>query len=162
MKLPEIAWGWPEIAVILAWKIAPLGYVLRRESMFSLPTDRVLREHRQPDKLTLGFISVLQARRQIAPELGEKRATLSELQGRWQKIAVVSLWQFAKEGRLGKRDEVVLTEYDRQAVPSNLRMLAAGHGQGVEFNFMARELAEAQREREIENEGVNILEKVDI
>jgi hypothetical protein len=159
MKLPELSWDWPEIAVILHWKLAPLGYVLYPEDLVTLPTDRVLLTDRKPDRITLTFISVESAKRRAAAERGETRATVSELQGRWEKIAVCMLWHFAQRGKLGKRDSITLTEYDRQSVPGHLQLMATGHAQGVEWRFLDRAEAARLAKWDKDNEGAMIQEQ---
>jgi hypothetical protein len=161
-KKPELAWGWPEIAVTMIWKLAPNGFVILMEDMLSLPTDRVLREYRDREKITLQFIGVAQAKRLSGPELGENRATVSELQGRWMKIAVVSAWHFARLKKLGKHDAVTLTEYDRAAVPGHLQLMASGHAQGVEWRFLPTREAKAIQDWDFDNEGILIKEKTQL
>jgi hypothetical protein len=159
---PELAWGWPEIAVVMIWKIAPNGFVILKEDMISLPTDRVLREYRDSEKIVLSFIGVKHAKRLSAAELGEHRATVSELQGRWQKIAVVAAWHFARLHKLGKNDSITLTEYDRAAVPGHLQLMASGHAQGVEWRFLPLREAKAIQDWDRDNEGILIKEKTQL
>lgn len=150
---PELSWGWAQIAVVMIWKLAPKGFVMLREDMARLPMDRVLLEDRQPDRICLSFIPLNQAKKRMAPERGEHRATLSELQGRWQKIAVVALWSLAKQG-------VTLTEQDRAAVPGGLQLMASGHEFGVEWRFLPSWEAKKHRDWDLENEGRMILENM--
>lgn len=138
MRLLEIAWDWPEIAVILAWRLAPNGFVMVHEDLLTLPFDRVFITERKPERITLSFMGVKAAKRLMAPERGTERATVSELQGRWQKIAVCTLWHFARLKKLGPKDSVTLTEWDRHAVPGDQQWMAAGHPMGVEWRFMHR------------------------
>jgi hypothetical protein len=138
----ELQWGWPEIAVVLIWKLAPKGFVMYREDMARLPMDRVLLEDRQVDRIALSFIPLRQAK--ARSQAKKDRATVSELQGRWQKIAVVALWALAKDG-------VTLTEYDRAAVPSGLQLMASGHALGVEWRFLPRWEAAMHRRRDEEH-----------
>jgi hypothetical protein len=161
-KKPELAWGWPEIAVTMIWKLAPNGFVIFKEDMISLPTDRVLREYRDSEKITLQFISVTHAKRLSSAELGENRATVSELQGRWMKIAVVTAWHFARLKKLGKSDSITLTEYDRAAVPGHLQLMASGHAQGVEWRFLPTREAKAIQDWDFDNEGILIKEKTQL
>ena len=135
MKLPEIAWGYPEVFTILAWKLAPFGFVMSMSDLTTLPFDRVLVEDRKPDKLTLSFLGVKKAKALMRPERGTERATISELQGKYLKYVTCTLWHFARRHQLGKTDSVVLTEYDRQCVPGDHQLMAAGHAQGVEWRF---------------------------
>jgi hypothetical protein len=144
--MAELAWDWSVIAVALIWKLAPKGFVLFREDMARLPLDRVLLEDRQADRITLSFIPLKEAQQRAAPERGEKRATVSELQGRWQKIAVVALWSLSKTG-------ITLTEYDRAAVPDGLELMASGHEFGVEWRFLPRWEAQQHRKWDFEHEG---------
>lgn len=149
----ELSWDWSLIAIVLIWKLAPKGFVMLREDMARLPMDRVLLEDRQPDRIALSFIPLKDAKRRAAPERGEHRATVSELQGRWQKIAVVALWSLSKTG-------VTLTEYDRAAVPAGLQLMASGHEFGVEWRFLPRWEAEKYRKFDQDNEGRMILENL--
>jgi hypothetical protein len=163
MKLVyEIAWGWPEIAVVLIWKIAPNGFVMAVEDLVTLPRERVLVEERKPDSITLSFVTLATAKKLMAAERGEERATLSELQGRWQKIAICTAWHFARLGKLGRKDSIVLTEQDRQAVPGHLKLMASGHADGIEFRFLPRAEAEAIAKWDLDNEGIMIREKTQL
>lgn len=148
---PELAWDWSQIAVVMIWKLAPKGFVMFREDMARLPMDRVLLEDRRVDRIVLSFITLKDAKKRSAAERGEHRATVSELQGRWQKIAVVALWSLSKTG-------VTLTEYDRAAVPDGLQLMAWGHEFGVEWRFLPRWEAKKHRDWDLENEGKMILE----
>jgi len=161
-RLPEIAWGWPEIAVILAWRLAPNGYVILKEDLISLPTDRVLMEERKPERLTLAFIPIARAVRLMDKARGTQAATTSELQGRWQKIAVTTAWHFARRRMLGKFDSITLTEYDRQAVPSDLTLMASGHSQGVEWRFLPHAEAARLAAWDREHEGIMVQEKTQL
>jgi hypothetical protein len=159
-KAPELAWDWPTIAVTLIWKIAPMGFVLLLEDMITLPRDRVLLTDRQPTKIVLSFISVESAKRRASAELGEHRATVSELQGRWEKIAVCTLWHFARRHKLGKKDSIALTEYDRAALPSHLQLMASGHADGVEWQFLPNVNAQRIADWDKDNEGMIMLERL--
>jgi hypothetical protein len=159
---PELAWGWPEIAVTMIWKIAPNGFVIHKEDMFSLPTDRVLREYRDSEKIVLSFIGIQHAKRLSAPELGEHRATVSELQGRWMKIATVTAWHFARRQLLGRSDSITLTEYDRAAVPGHLQLMASGHAEGIEWRFLPRREAQSIEAWDRENEGILVQERTQL
>lgn len=149
----ELAWDWSVIAVTLLWKLAPQGLVMLREDMARLPRDRVLLEDRQADRIVLSFIPLREAKRRAAAERGEQRATVSELQGRWQKIAVVALWSLSKTG-------CTLTEYDRAAVPDGLQLMASGHEFGVEWRFLPRWEAKKHRDWDFDNEGKMISENL--
>lgn len=138
MRLPEISWDWPEISVILAWKLAPNGFVMVHEDLVTLPFDRVLVETRRPTFITLSFVGVKAAKKLTAKERGTERAIITEMQGRWQKIGICMCWHFARLGKLGPKDSVTLTEQDKQAVPGHLQWMAAGHPLGVEWRFMHR------------------------
>jgi len=140
----ELDWDWSLIAVTLMWKLAPKGHVMLLEDMCRLPMDRVLLEDREADRITLSFITLKEAHARAEAKRKKDRASVSELQGRWQKIAVVALWSLAKEG-------VTLTEYDRQAVPAGLQLMASGHALGVEWRFLPRWEAEMHRRRDEEH-----------
>lgn len=162
MSASEIAWDWPEIAVILAWKLAPNGYVILREDLFTLPTDRVLLEDRREDALVLSFIGVKAAKKLTLQKRGVDTTTVSELQGRWQKIAITTLWHFARAGKLGRADSITLTEQDRAAVPGDCLLMASGHSQGVEWRFIPRALCKRQEDWDRENEGMMIREQAQL
>jgi hypothetical protein len=142
----ELTWDWSVIAVTMIWKLAPKGFVMFRHDMARLPMDRVLLEDRQADRIVLSFIPLKEAQQRTAPERGQHRATVSELQGRWQKIAVVALWSLSKTG-------ITLTEYDRAAVPNGLQLMASGHEFGVEWRWLPRWEAERHRKADLEHEG---------
>jgi hypothetical protein len=151
--MSELNWDWSQIAVTMFWKLAPKGYVMLREDMARLPMDRVLLEDRNAERIELKFITLKEAHARAEAKRPEERATVSELQGKWQKIACVTLWSLAKEG-------VTLTEYDRAAVPSGLQLMASGHALGVEWRFLPRWEAEKYRKWDLENEGKMILENL--
>ena len=160
--MSEIAWGWPEIAIIIAWKLAPKGFVMRTEDLVSLPRDRVLIEKRTAKRLVLSFVALDIAHALKAPEYGTESASVSELQGRWQKIAVCTLWHFARRGKLGKKDSVTLTQWDKAQVPADVKLMASGHAQGVEWRFLPRGEADSIAKWDEENEGAMIEERTQL
>lgn len=152
--IPDLAWDWPEITVTLMWKLAPAGVVITRKDLGALPMDRVLMEERGPSEIKYSFISMKAAERRWKPkDAHQERATSSQLQGRWQKIAAVLLWKLAKDG-------VVLTRWDRDQVPGDKVLLAHGHAQDIEYRFCPRAEAQAIAKWERDNEGKIILESV--
>jgi hypothetical protein len=159
MGAPELNWGWPEIVVTMIWKLAPNGFVMLTEDLVALPRDRVMLDDRQPDKIVISFVTLATARRLMAPERGENRATLSELQGRWYKTAAVLAWKWTRSGLIAKAG-VTLTEYDRQAVPGHLVLMASGHADGIEYQFLPRTEAKRIEDWDRENEGIIIKEKL--
>lgn len=158
--MSEVTWDWPVIATTLIWKLAPKGFVLRKETLFTLPMDRVLMVDRKADRITLAFITIDDAQDRMAPELGEHRATKSELQGRYEKLAVCTAWQFARTHKLGKKDSITLTEYDRAAVPADLQLMASGHARGIEWQFLPNSQAKKIANWSKDNEGMLIVERV--
>ena len=153
--MKEISWGWPEIACVLMWKLAPEGVVLTRKDLGRLPQDRVLVDDRDSKQIRFSFIGVEAAerlRRPIVQSYGY-RASVSELQGRWKKLAVVLLWKLAKEG-------VVLTQADRDRVPADKILLTHGHEQDLECRFVPRLEAARIQKWEAENEGKAVMERV--
>lgn len=158
--MKELNWDWSQIATVLIWKLAPHGFVLLLEDMISLPRERVLLDDRRPDRIVLSFINLPAAQRLMAAERGEQRATMTELQGRWHKIAVVSLWHFARRHQLGKEDSLTLTEYDRASLPSHLQLMASGHAQGLEWQFLPNAQAKKIADWDRDNEGHLILERL--
>ncbi len=151
----ELAWDWPEITTVLMWKLAPAGVVITRRDLGALPLDRVLIHERLSDRMIFTWMTPEAAQahsKALKTQRGEK-AGLVQLQGRWQKIAVVLLWKLAKDG-------VTLGIWDRDTVPTDKVLLAHGHAQDIEYRFETR--AEAQRiaRWEKDNEGKVVLESV--
>jgi hypothetical protein len=154
-RMAELNWSWPEITVVLMHKLAPGGVVITRKDLGSLPQDRVLVEERLDDgSIHLWWASVENAldMREPLAESG-KRAGVTELSGRWQKIAVVLLWKLAKDG-------LTLTQWDRDQVPHDKTLLAHGHAQDIEYRFVPRTEAARIAKWERDNEGKKILEVV--
>jgi hypothetical protein len=148
----ELDWTWTEIAVTLMWRLAPNGCVITRKDLAALPVDRVLIEDRTPTEIRFSWSTVEEAQRLRKPLAdGGQKAGLSQLQGRWQKMAVVLLWKLAKDG-------IVLTPLDRSAVPADKQLLAHGHAQDIEYRFLPHAEAAAIARRERDNEGRIILE----
>lgn len=157
--MTEIAWDWAQIAVVLAWKMAPNGFVMFPADLVALPRERVMLDDRKADRITLSFVTITAAKRLLAAERGEHRATLSELQGRWHKIVAVCAWKWTREGLIPKSG-VILSEYDRQAVPGNLILMASGHEQGIEYRFLPRAEAQSIETKAREDDGVVLMEKI--
>lgn len=150
---PELNWGWPEIAVVLVQKLAPEGVVVTRKDLGGLPMDRVLVEERLSDRIIYRWMRPEDAKahtRRLKEKTGEK-AGVSQLQGRWQKLAIVLLWKLAKDG-------CVLMRYDRDAVPADKVLLAHGHKEDIEYRFVARAEAARIQTWEKDNEGKIVLE----
>lgn len=148
--MPELTWDWEVIATALLWKYARKGIAVTRKDLGGLPFDRVLVEYRDPEgtHIRLSFVPVDEAeklRNTIPVATGEK-VGVSEMQGRWQKLAIVALW------KLKRTVPVVLTEADRQAVPHDRLLLIEGFKQDVLLHFVNRH----QARKMLENE--NILE----
>lgn len=142
-------WDWPEIAVVLMWKLAPEGVVITRKDLARLPQDLVLVEDRTADEIRFSWETV-----SMAQKLTEAvSSSVSTLEGRWQKIAVVLMWKLAKDG-------VTLTQWDRDQIPHGKTLLAHGHAQDIEYRFVPRLEAERIAAWEREHEGKSILEVV--
>lgn len=155
---PEVSWGWPQICVALMWRLAPAGVVITRADLRALPMERVLLEDRRAEEMIFSWIPLSQAKARLKPSAVEKfgeRSTVSELQGRWQKIACVLLWKLARDG-------ITLTPADLAAVPSHLILLAHGHADDIEYRFVPRDEAKRIQDWERENEGRIILEKTQL
>jgi len=151
--MTEIGWDWPEIAIILMWRLAPKGVVITRRDLGRLPMDRVLLEDRRPAELHLRWITLAEAQSRTQPKnVLEEKASVSELQGRWQKLAVVLMWKFAQAG-------IVLTESDRQAVPNGQEILTRGFKDDIEFRFAPRTETAKIEQAANENDGTIIREK---
>lgn len=73
-------------------------------------------------------------------------AHVEGLEGRWEKIAAVLLWKYAKDG-------VTLSTQDLGALPQDRVLLVTAHGREVEFRFVSIEEAQRIRKWEAENEG---------
>lgn len=154
----SVTWGWPEICVALMWRLAPTGVVITRGDLRALPMERVLLEDRGETDMRFSWIPLSQAKARIKPSAPAKfgeRATVSELQGRWQKIACVLLWKLARDG-------ITLTPADLAAVPSHLVLLAHGHADDIEYRFLPRDEAKRIQDWERDNEGRIILETANL
>lgn len=154
--MTELAWDWPEIAVVLMWKLAPGGCVITRKDLARLPMDRVLVEDRSDREIRFSWVTPQEAQRRAgnmpgATVQGQEKASVSQLQGRWQKIAVVLLWKLAKDG-------CRLTRWDRDQVPVDKTLLAHGHAQDIEYRFVPRAEAERVAKWERDNEGKTVVE----
>lgn len=148
----EISWDYAEIAVVLMQRFAPIGCVLTRADLGGLPQDLVLREEREPEYLEFSWLPVDEAMRLNAfLKQARRPASVSELQGRWQKFCAVMLWKFARDG-------VRLTELDRARVPADKVLLAHGHEQDIEYRFVPRAEAARIATWEADNEGKMVLE----
>jgi len=148
----ELSWGWQTITSAMLWKLTPGGLILFPQDLNALPHDRVMLEERLPDRINLSFITLKEAYSRTHAEKAEVRATTDKLVGRWKQIAAVMCWKIAKQG-------VTLTEYDRQAVPTDLILMTAGHRLGVEWQFIHRNVAHKQRLAIFEQEGKDIMER---
>src|SRR5271170_1404790 len=152
MSLAELNWDWPEIACVLMWKLAPTGTVLTRKDLGALPMDRVLIEDRQPDRISLSFTTLKKAMdlREALHKLNQP-AGVSALEGRWKKLSCVLLWKLCKGG-------VVLTQHDRDALPTDKTLLTHGHKNDVLLRFLPRAEAARIQKWEKEHEGKDIME----
>ncbi len=150
--MSELNWSWQLITTTLIWKLAPGGLVLFASDLTALPHDRVLLEERTADRISLSFITLKEAHARTHAAKAEQRASTDKLLGRWKQIGAVMAWKLAKEG-------VTLTERDRSDVPESLILMTAGHRLGVEFQFIHRSVAAKQRFSELEESGVDILER---
>lgn len=154
--MTELQWGWPEIAVTLMWRLAPKGVTITRRDIGRLPQDRVLLEDRRETEIRLTWITLEEAQQRTKPlTAAHEKASVSELQGRWQKIAVVLLWKLAKNG-------VTLTQADRNCVPADQRLLAHGHEHDIEYRFVPQREAANIEKFERENEGRIITERTNV
>lgn len=151
--MSELNWGWPEIAVTLMWRLSPKGLIITRRDLGRLPMDRVLLEDRRETEIQFSWIDIHEAQARTRPSTAlHQKATVSELQGRWQKIAVVLMWKLAPKG-------VTLTQWDRNQVPADRKLLAEGHANDIQYRFIPTQEAEAIYKRERDSEGKIILEK---
>lgn len=154
MSEAEISWDWPEIAVVLLCKLAPEGVVVTRKDLGALPADRVLIEERLVDRINYHWASIKQAEAMRKPlALKGEKAGVVQLQGRWQKLAVVLLWKLAKDG-------CTLMRYDRDAVPADKVLMAHGHKDDIEYRLIPRAEAERIQKWEKDNEGRIIVESM--
>ncbi len=141
------------IAVVLVQKLAPNGVVVTRKDLGSLPMDRVLVEERQSDRIVYRWMRPEDAKahtKRLKEKTGEK-AGLQQLQGRWQKLAIVLLWKLARDG-------CVLMNYDRDAVPVDKVLMAHGHKDDIEYRFVQRAEAARIQAWEKEHEGKTVME----
>lgn len=153
--MSELSWDWPTIACMLMWKLAPNGVVITRKDLAALPVDRVLIHERLTDRMTFRWMRPEDAKahaKRLKEKTGEK-AGLVQLQGRWQKIAVVLLWKLARDG-------VTLLQWDKDTLPADKTLLAHGHAQDIEYRFCDRAEAARIQKFELENEGKLIREAI--
>jgi hypothetical protein len=153
MALKELDWSWVQIACTLMWRFAPMGCVVRRQDL-KLPEDLVLVENREPAYIRLYWATLEEAQKMSTPIIvgTPPKASVSELQGRWQKLACVLMWKFAKDG-------ITLRPKDLDLVPADKTLLAHGHAQDIEYRFTTH--AEARRivAWEAEQEGRIVMER---
>jgi hypothetical protein len=137
--MSELNWDWEVIATAMLWRLARKGVVITRKDLGSLPFDRVLVDHRDPEGtyIKLSFVPVDEAEkiRDATPVIPGQRVTVSEMQGRWQKLAIVALW------KLRKTLPVVLTKEDRARVPHDRLLLIEGFKDDVLLHFVGRHQA---------------------
>jgi hypothetical protein len=131
--MTELAWDYEVIATVLLWKYARRGVVITRKDLGGLPYDRVLVDYRDPEGkyIKLSFVPVEDAEKlaNTTPVTPEHKVGVSEMQGRWQKMAIVALWKLRRTG-------VVLTESDRNAVPPDRLLLIEGFKDDVLLHFV--------------------------
>jgi hypothetical protein len=142
----ELTWDYEVIATVLLWKYARKGLVVRLKDLGSLPFDRVLNEYRAEDgtHIRLSFVPIEEAEklRNAIPVATGQKVGVSEMQGRWQKMATVALWKL-------KRDKpVVLTEADRLAVPHDRLLLIEGFKDDVLLHFVNKFQARKMLEKD--------------
>lgn len=154
--MAELTWGWPEIALTLVWRLAPTGVIITRRDLGRLPMDRVLLTDRRQTEIRFSWITLEDAQARVKPTNAlQEKASLSELQGRWMKLATVLLWKLAKGG-------VVLTQGDRNRVPADRQLLAEGHANDIEYRFVTHAEGAAIAKAERENEGRIIVERAQV
>lgn len=147
----ELPYDWPEICVALMWQLAPNGLVLYPQDL-DLPREKVGILSRNRKSIRLAFIDLETAERAAAPALGENRATVTELRGRWKQITWVMLWKLAKSG-------TKLTQSDFDNVPGDKQLLCSGHPDGVEWRFLPWSEAQRIHEHDLTHEGTLLREK---
>jgi hypothetical protein len=143
--MTELNWDWSVIAVVLIHRVAPQGLTLTRHDLHELPMERVLLEDRHPHEIRFSWVTLQAAQSRAATiamgrPRGVPKASVSQLQGRWQKIGCVLLWKFCKDG-------IILTERDRDALPTDRVLLAHGHENDIELRFAPRSEAVAIQKR---------------
>lgn len=110
-------------------------------------------EERTVNHVRFRWVSIEEARRiRDHDALTGERAGVSEMQGRWQKLACVLLWKLAKDG-------ISLTVADRANVPADQVLLQQGHANDLELRFVPRGEAQAIARFEAFHEGKSILER---
>lgn len=153
--MSELSWDWPEIACVLVQKLAPQGVVITRKDLARLPMDRVFIVDREETVIRFRWLRPEDARN-LSKRIKEKTGTkagVSQLQGRWMKLATVLLWKLAKDG-------CVIGQLDRAQVPADKVLLAHGHAEDLEYRFVPRAEAARIQAWERENEGKQILEVI--
>lgn len=151
----KFVWTWPRIACALMWRLAPQGCKVTRKDLGSLPMDRVLVDDRKASEIRFSWLPTegMKPRVDAGAATGrpEDRVGVSELQGRWMKLATVLLWKLARDG-------LTLSPRDFEAVPAHLQLLAEGHADCIEYRFLPHAQAAAIARREADNEGKIIVE----
>jgi hypothetical protein len=151
----ELAADWAAIACILVWKTPEHRVALTRKELRELPLERVLMTDTAGDQVVFRWVTVKEAQRQAdtIASLSDRRekASVEQLQGRWQKTAVVLLWHLARDG-------VTLVPRDKDELPSDQVMLASTHGDTVEWEWMPRARAKTIQDWERDNRGRIIVE----
>lgn len=148
----QLAENWPAIAALVVWKLGNGYCLVTRKDLKALPLDRVLVTDTTADEVRFRWITPARAHglsQQIARSTGGKeKANVTQLDGRWQKIAVVLLWQLAKDGW-------DLKVRDQDDLPADKIMLthAPAHGDTLEFRWVPRAEAASIQKWEKDNEG---------
>src|ERR1700687_4067375 len=147
---------WAGVAALLVWQKVPKeGIRFTRAEMATLPVDRVLFFETDEPLIHFRWISPedaeVEAVRVSLKTAGREKLGVSELQGRWQKTAVMLLWLLARDG-------ITLSAQDRDQLPADQVMLTTAHGDTVEFRYVPRAEAERIRAFELEHEGKIVTE----
>lgn len=143
---------WHEIAYALFWRLAPHGVTITRKDLGCLPADRVLVDNRSATEIrfTWNTLTDAQKLRDTLTASGEP-VGVSQLQGRWMKMALVLMWKLAPDG-------LTLTDLDRSAVPADKTLLIRGYRDDVHCRFVPRTEAAAIAKSAAEHEGKTVVE----
>lgn len=149
--------NWPAICALLVWKQIGHEILLSKKHMRDLPEDRVLMYETEGHVTRFKWMTIAQSKKLAAAKKlaagGKAVVGVEQLQGRWQKIAVVLLWQRYRDG-------VTLSVREVDDLPADQIMLTHSHGDVVEFRYVASAEAAFIQKWEKENEGRSVVEKV--
>ena len=141
----EICWNWAQIFIVLMAKLAPVGVEINPDDVVALPMDKVLSVHRDAEAVTLSWVGIADAHAMTNPIIevpGAEKPSVSQLQGRYMKLACILAHKLAPNG-------IRLTQADADLIPEGQFVFE----DGIEYKWLPVAQGLALRRRERDNEG---------